>query len=161
MEPVRVVSMVALGTVAAEAVTARENRMATAIKMARKAGYISLDEARARGEAFDPGDVLQSSIINIYDLELLSFSDSFDAPEPIPASAGKGRINVADIRPYDLSFANIRVACSKGTYIRALARDLGEALGSGAFLGSLRRTANGGYTEKDAVSVEEALEMLG
>ncbi len=120
-----------------------------------------LREARERGEAFDPGDILQSSIINIYDLELLSFSEHFDAPEPIPATAGKGRINVADVRPYGLSYARIRVECSKGTYIRALARDLGEALGTGAFLGSLRRTANGGFHESDAISIDEALEMLG
>ncbi len=120
-----------------------------------------LREARERGEAFDPGDILQSSIINIYDLELLSFSEHFDAPEPIPATAGKGRINVADVRPYGLSYARIRVECSKGTYIRALARDLGEALGSGAFLGSLRRTRNGGYGEADMLSLDSALELLG
>ncbi len=120
-----------------------------------------LREARERGEAFDPGDVLQSSLINIYDLELLSFSERFDAPEPIPATEGKGRINVADVRAYDLSHAEIRVSCSKGTYIRALARDLGEALGTGAFLGSLRRTANGGFTESDIISLDEALTMLG
>ena len=55
----------------------------------------------------------------------------------------------------------IRVACSKGTYIRALARDLGEALGSGAFLSSLRRTRNGGFTLDDAISLDDALSMLG
>ena len=45
-------------------------------------------------------------------------------------------------------------------YIRALARDLGEALGSGAFLSSLRRTKNGGFGIEDAVSLEDVLEML-
>ena len=55
--------------------------------------------------------------------------------------------------PEGLPAAEILVDCSKGTYIRALARDLGEALGSGAFLHSLRRTKNGGF------SVEEALAM--
>ena len=48
----------------------------------------------------------------------------------------------------------IRVLCSKGTYIRALARDLGEALGSGAFLHSLRRTRNGGFTVEDALGID-------
>ncbi|MBO6170098.1 MAG: tRNA pseudouridine(55) synthase TruB [Bacteroidales bacterium] len=120
-----------------------------------------LRQAREKGETFDPGDVLQSSLINIYELELLSFSDSFDAPEPVLATEGRGRINVADVRGHELKHASIRVACSKGTYIRALARDLGEALGSGAFLGSLRRTANGGFTESDIISLDEALEMLG
>ena len=54
----------------------------------------------------------------------------------------------------------LRVDCSKGTYIRALARDLGEALGSGAFLSSLRRTKNGGFDIKDAVSLQDALDAL-
>lgn len=45
-----------------------------------------------------------------------------------------------------LPILKIRVACSKGTYIRALARDLGEALGSGAHLTALQRTRVGQYT---------------
>lgn len=114
-----------------------------------------LKEAQAKGEAFDPGDVLQSSVINIYDLELLRFDELFDAPEPIPAGEGRSRINVADVRGYNLKHALIRVRCSKGTYIRALARDLGEALGNGAFLGSLRRTRNGGYDISQALTLED------
>ena len=73
---------------------------------------------------------------------------------------GKGRIRVADISGYDLPTAMIDVECSKGTYIRALARDLGEALGSGAFLSSLRRIGNGGYTISDAISLDDALQLL-
>ena len=120
-----------------------------------------LREAQARGEAFDPGDILQSSRINIYGLQMLSFEDGFsDAPEPVVAGPGTGRINVADVRGVTLKHARILVDCSKGTYIRALARDLGEALGCGAFLGSLRRTRNGGYDIESALSVEKALELL-
>ena len=52
-------------------------------------------------------------------------------------------------------FFEIPADCSKGTYIRALARDLGEALGSGAFLHSLRRTKNGGFTFDEALDIEE------
>ena len=70
------------------------------------------------------------------------------------------RIHVADISAYDLPTAMIRVDCSKGTYIRALARDLGEALGSGAFLSSLRRTRNGGIPVDDALSLPDALSLL-
>ena len=120
-----------------------------------------LKEAQARGETFDPGDVLQSSLINIYGLELLRFDERFDAPDPVSATEGRGRINVADVRGVPLKHALIRVDCSKGTYIRALARDLGEALGSGAFLGSLRRTRNGGYDISEALSLGQALELLG
>ena len=119
-----------------------------------------LKEAQARGGAFDPGDVLQSSLITIFDLELILFDEHFDAPEPVPAGEGRNRINVADVRGYDLKHALIRVRCSKGTYIRALARDLGEALGTGAFLGSLRRTLNGGYNISEALSLDSCLSRL-
>lgn len=50
--------------------------------------------------------------------------------------------------------AEIEVECSAGTYIRALARDLGEALHCGAYLGALVRTASGGFTLEDAVPLE-------
>ena len=83
---------------------------------------------------------------------------------PIPAPGGgtdrNGRIHVADISGYELPTAMLRVDCSKGTYIRALARDLGEALGSGAFLSSLRRTRNGGIPVEDALTLEDALALL-
>ena len=71
-----------------------------------------------------------------------------------------GRIHVADVSGLDLPQAEILVTCSKGTYIRALARDLGEALGSGAFLHSLRRTRNGGFHAEDALSVDEVTDLL-
>ena len=43
-----------------------------------------------------------------------------------------------------------RVACSKGTYIRVLAEDIGEALGCGAHLAALRRTGTGGFALEQA-----------
>lgn len=51
--------------------------------------------------------------------------------------------------------ATIRVVCSKGTYIRALARDIGLALGSGAHLVSLRRTRVGNVRVEDCMQVED------
>jgi len=50
--------------------------------------------------------------------------------------------------------AVLDVACSAGTYIRALARDLGEQLGNAAYLGALRRTEAGPFTEKDSIALE-------
>ena len=47
------------------------------------------------------------------------------------------------------------VSCSKGTYIRTLAEDIGEALGCGAHLSSLRRTATGGFDVKECVTIED------
>ena len=64
------------------------------------------------------------------------------------------RINVIDTSDRHFPLAKIRVACSKGTYIRALARDLGEALGTGAHLNSLRREASGGFTSDSALSIK-------
>ena len=125
--------------------------------------------------------ILQANRINIYDINLVSFDPcakmggfAHESPENdqsvcknrgICAHApfvddGKGRIRVADISGYNLKTAIIDVECSKGTYIRALARDLGEALGSGAFLSSLRRIGNGGYTIDDAISLDDALQLL-
>lgn len=70
------------------------------------------------------------------------------------------RIHVADISGYELIQTEIRVKCSKGTYIRALARDLGEAVGSGAFLHSLRRTQVGEFRIESSLSMDEALAIL-
>lgn len=58
----------------------------------------------------------------------------------------------------DHPLAVIEVACSAGTYVRALARDLGTAVGSAAYLGALRRTAAGPFTLEDAISLEVARE---
>ena len=54
----------------------------------------------------------------------------------------------------------IRVVCSKGTYIRALARDIGEALNSGAHLISLRRTRVGDVKVEDCMQVEDFPDWL-
>jgi tRNA pseudouridine55 synthase len=54
----------------------------------------------------------------------------------------------------DRPVAVIDVECSAGTYIRALARDLGGAVGSGAYLGALIRSASGPFRLDDAVSVD-------
>ena len=54
----------------------------------------------------------------------------------------------------------IRVVCSKGTYIRALARDIGERLQSGAHLIALRRTRVGDTRVEDCMKIENFLEQL-
>lgn len=101
--------------------------------------------------------ILQANRINIYDLTLESFSPELKQDF---TDDGYGRIRVADVSGYRLPTAMVRVDCSKGTYIRALARDLGEALGSGAFLSSLRRTSNGGRTIEEALSLDAALGLF-
>jgi tRNA pseudouridine55 synthase len=54
----------------------------------------------------------------------------------------------------DRPIAVLDIACSAGTYIRALARDLGELVGSAAYLGALRRTAAGPFPETDAIPLD-------
>ena len=70
------------------------------------------------------------------------------------------RINVTDNSALGLPRAVIRMACSKGTYVRAFARDLGEALGSGAHLDSLQRSRSGIFRVENALSVEETIQIL-
>lgn len=54
----------------------------------------------------------------------------------------------------------LRVVCSKGTYIRALARDIGQALGSGAHLTALRRTRVGDVRVEDCQTLDQALQTI-
>ncbi len=54
----------------------------------------------------------------------------------------------------------IRVVCNKGTYIRALARDIGHALNSGGYLTSLRRTRVGNAFINDCLNIEQTAELL-
>ena len=75
-------------------------------------------------------------------------------------STASSRIHVADTSGLGLPEAVVRIACSKGTYIRAFARDLGEALGSGAHLSGLIRTRTGDFRLEEALSLEEALVLL-
>jgi tRNA pseudouridine55 synthase len=71
---------------------------------------------------------LKKALINIYELELLE---------------------------YDMPRIKIRVRCSKGTYIRSLARDIGEALGSGAYLTRLTRTRVGDIRIEECIRPED------
>jgi len=55
----------------------------------------------------------------------------------------------------DMPYVDLKIKCSKGTYIRAFARDFGQALGSGAHLTELRRTAIGDHRIENALSIKE------
>ena len=102
-------------------------------------------------------ETLNKQVINISEIELVSFHH--EGKETMPEIRDEDlrpnpRINVIDTSEKHFPLAEIRIACSKGTYIRALARDLGEALESGAHLNSLRRTASGGFTVDSALSIK-------
>lgn len=93
-------------------------------------GHRAYDLAR-RGKEVD----LKPKILVIDEIELLDFSQ-------------------------EKMQATIRVVCSKGTYIRALARDIGQALQSGAHLISLRRTRVGDVRVEDCMKVEDFPDWL-
>lgn len=66
-------------------------------------------------------------------------------------------LELLSFKPTELE---VRVVCSKGTYIRALARDIGTALGSGAHLTALRRTRVGDITVDRCLTIEQAAELI-
>ncbi|MBO5156179.1 MAG: tRNA pseudouridine(55) synthase TruB [Prevotella sp.] len=68
-------------------------------------------------------------------------------------------IELTDFSPATMQ-ASIRVVCGKGTYIRSLARDIGDALGSGAFLTALCRTRLGDITLSDCITMEDFPQWL-
>ena len=72
----------------------------------------------------------------------------------------KVTINEFDITKVELPKVDFRVVCSKGTYIRSLANDYGEALNSGAHLSTLRRTKIGNFSVNDAKTIEEFIQHL-
>ncbi|MBQ7856392.1 MAG: tRNA pseudouridine(55) synthase TruB [Alistipes sp.] len=74
----------------------------------------------------------------------------------------KALINIYSIslEEYNLPHIRIRVECSKGTYIRSLAQEIGEALDSGAYLTSLRRTRSGDFDVERAWSLDDFLKNI-
>jgi tRNA pseudouridine55 synthase len=73
----------------------------------------------------------------------------------IELKAQKVNISEIELMSFEMPFIRIRVACSKGTYIRSLARDIGRMLNSGAYLAELRRTRIGDFFVYNAVSISE------
>jgi tRNA pseudouridine55 synthase len=70
------------------------------------------------------------------------------------------QIREIELLGYSQPDLRIRIVCSRGTYIRAIARDLGFMLGSGAHLAELRRSRSGGYTLDNALIFDDFLKNL-
>ena len=134
-------------------------------------------------------DFIRTSRITISDIELLGFHPGGKEAECAPAFTDKTgsndskvpdedndtvssgdkaaaadrrslRINVTDNSHLGLPEAVIRIGCSKGTYIRAFARDLGEVLNSGAHLSSLRRSRSGRFRVEDSLDIGSAAQLF-
>ena len=83
------------------------------------------------------------------------------AREGIEIERKRRRVNIYDIDLLDFDFprAKIRVTCSKGTYIRTLVDDIGEKLGTFAYVDNLVRARVGEFDIKDAIKSEDILEI--
>ena len=145
-----------------------------AYELARKL-YMETGVNPEAGSDFDAAaeSLLRVSRIHISELELLSFTngslseavgewrtDSEDRVTQGDSQNASSRINVTDNSALGLPHASIRMACSKGTYVRAFARDLGETLGTGAHLDSLQRSRSGIFRVENALTVEQAIALL-
>jgi tRNA pseudouridine55 synthase len=69
-------------------------------------------------------------------------------------------IDEIELLKYSQSSIELRIVCSKGTYIRALARDIGKALGSGGHLTALRRTRVGDTGIDLCLNMDQAVELI-
>ena len=114
-------------------------------------------------------ELIRVSRISITELELKNFTSSvasgnrgaiFNPSMPEASKNASSRINVTDNSTLGLPRAEVRMACSKGTYVRAFARDLGEALGSGAHLDSLQRSRSGIFRVEDTLTVDQTIAAL-
>ena len=123
----------------------------------------------AEGKTLDEAaqELIRVSRINITELEMLEYchasrsSSKNDSSHCVQGdSNASSRINVTDNSELGLPRAVIRMACSKGTYVRAFARDLGEALGSGAHLDSLQRSRSGAFRIENALTVDQTINIL-
>jgi tRNA pseudouridine55 synthase len=127
----------------------------------------------AEGKTLDEAaqEMIRVSKINISELEIKEFACGTSSPATASLrhdtiviesnqNNASNRINVTDNSGLGLPRAVVRMACSKGTYVRAFARDLGEALGSGAHLDSLQRSRSGIFRVENALTVEQVIKLL-
>lgn len=74
--------------------------------------------------------------------------------EPVELRPVEVTVHLLELLSFDGETAFVRIACSAGTYLRSIAHDLGKALGCGAHLETLRRTASGEFRVEDAHSMD-------
>jgi tRNA pseudouridine55 synthase len=120
---------------------------------------ITLDELNATAAAFQ-GDVMQTppmvSAVKIKGVPLYKM-----ARKGIEVERKARLIHVYSFRfaGYTEPFGQFRCACTKGTYVRALAHEIGQKIGCGAHLATLRRVVSGQFDVKDSIPFEDALKL--
>jgi tRNA pseudouridine55 synthase len=138
---------------------------------------LKLGEKTATGDA--EGEVIERKAVQVSEPDLFRVLQSFKGEieqvppmhsalkrggVPLYALARKGetvererrrvRIDAVEVMKSQFPHVELRIRCSKGTYVRTLAEDIGEALGTCAHLAALRRTASGRWRVEDAVSLD-------
>jgi len=167
--------------------TGRFTKKLTALQLEGKTyeGSIKLGCTTASFDAEQPEENLKdTSHINIEDIEkaLVDFRGEISQVPPIFSAIKKDGVKLYQkarkgiavkidprnvtieefsILSYEEPTIEFRVACSKGTYIRSLANDLGNSLGTGGYLSRLVRTKIGLYDIKDSLTIDQLLERMG
>jgi len=117
--------------------------------------HISMEEIKAAASTFE-GEIDQTPpIFSAVKVNGKRAYKSAREGEDIKLKSRKIQISTFEISNISEEKINFRVVCSKGTYIRSLAHDLGQKLGVGAYLAALRRTRIGDFHVEDAKTIEE------
>ena len=119
----------------------------------------------------DPTATIQPKTVTVYSFEITDFRKP-ETPDTLrtshlppltshlsPSTKNLYQNPLGEVPPH-LPQADFRIHCGKGTYIRSLARDLGVALSSGAFLSALRREKVGDYSVDQAINPDEIQQYL-
>ncbi len=120
---------------------------------------ITLEELNATAAAFQ-GDLMQTppmvSAVKIKGVPLYKM-----ARKGIEVERKPRLIHIYSFRfaGYTEPLGQFRIACTKGTYVRALAHEVGQKIGCGAHLASLRRVVSGKFDVKDSIPFEDALKL--
>ena len=127
---------------------------------------VKVDGQRAYeyARADDPTTVIQPKPVTIHTFEITAFRPGTSNSSPTSPTCNTSNTspttrhlydNPQGVVPSHLPQLDFRIVCGKGTYIRSIARDLGAALGSGAFLASLRREQVGSYSIHQALTIDQ------
>lgn len=149
--------------------------MFSAVKIAGQRAYLyARDEVEGRRHEADDSnlqpptsDLIKAKPVTVHSFEITAFREgrniqnnqSIQNNRNNPITTHLYQNPLGEV-PSHLPQVDFRIHCGKGTYIRSLARDLGEALGSGAFLSALRRERVGDYTVDSALSLDQVENFL-
>lgn len=105
----------------------------------------------------------QDQVPPVFSAKLIDGTRAYEmarAGEEVVMKPARITIYEMEIVEFELPRLVLRIKCSKGTYIRSIARDMGKALGSGGYLSGLVRTQSGGFHVGKALSMEDMDEIM-